>query len=443
MKERRKTGNGGISRRRFLVASAAAGVGAAVGPGILRAAPKSGDINVALIGAGNQGRVLLKDSLKIPGIRFKAVCDIWSYSQRYAKGLLRKYKQTVTVYTDYEEMLAKEKDLDAVLVATPDWMHAKHTIACLRELKHVYCEKEMSNTLKDAATMVNAASLAKRMLQIGHQRRSNPVYLQALDSLDREKICGRITNCYGQWHRMAQDKLDWPAKYEIPADVLKKYGYDTMDRFRNWRWYRKFSAGPIADLGSHQIDVFSWFLHADPVSVLATAGRDYFKDREWYEDIMAVYDYRTAAGSVRAFYQVLNTSSYGDYFERFYGDGGTLTISENAKACWYVPEFGKTPPEWMSAVEPAMRDGKHSIPLVDALPRKSAAAAEAMANWEKKNAHQLHLENFFGAIRAGDARQLTCPAEVAYPTAVAVLNAIPAVEGGKKIALGKVDYTVN
>ena len=441
--KQKNAGNGGVSRRRFLATGAAAGAGVVFGPAILRAAPNTDDISVALVGAGNQGRVLLKDSLKIPGVRFTAVCDIWSYSQRYAKGLLRKYKQAVNVYTDFSEMVEKEKDLDAVLIATPDWMHAEYAVTCLKGGMHVYCEKEMSNALPAAAQMVKAARESGKLLQIGHQRRSNPVYMQMLDSLDKEKICGRITNCYGQWNRMAQDKLEWPAKYEIPAEVLKKYGYDTMDRFRNWRWYRKFSAGPIADLGSHQIDVFSWFLHADPVSVIASAGRDYFKDREWYEDIMAIYDYRTKAGSVRAFYQVLNTSSYGDYYERFHGDGGTLTISENAKACYYVPEFGKSPPEWMSAVEPVMRNGKPSIPLVDVLPKKSSAAAAAMANWEKKNAHRLHLENFFGAIRAGDARKLTCAPEVAYPTAVAVLNAIPAVEMGKKIALEKVDYTVN
>jgi len=440
--ERRRRTNGGMSRRRFLAASAAAGTGVVFGPGILRAANAGDDINVALVGAGNQGRVLLKDSLKVPGIRFKAVCDIWSYSRRYAKGLLRKYKQTVNVYADFHEMLGAEKDLDAVLVATPDWMHAEYAVACMEAGKHVYCEKEMSNVLKAAGRMVLAARKSGKLLQIGHQRRSNPVYIHALESLDKEKICGRITNCYGQWNRMAQGKLEWPGKYEIPADVLKKYGYDTMDRFRNWRWYKKFSAGPIADLGSHQIDVFSWFLHSDPVSVMATAGHDYFKDREWYEDIMAVYDYKTAAGSVRAFYQVLNTSSYGDYFERFHGDGGALVISENAKACCYVPEFGKSPPEWMGAVEPVMRNGKPAIPLVDALPKKGAAAAAAMADWEKKNAHQLHLENFFSAIRAGDARKLTCPPELAYPTAVAVLNVIPAVEMGKRIVLGEADYTV-
>ncbi len=105
------------------------------------------DLDIAIIGAGTQGMNLLKDTVKIAGVRFKAVCDIWKYSQTYASGLLGAFKQPVNVYEDYREMLAKEK-LDGVIVATPDWVHAEHTIACLKAGIPVYCEKEMSNTLE-------------------------------------------------------------------------------------------------------------------------------------------------------------------------------------------------------------------------------------------------------------------------------------------------------
>ncbi|MBV9467896.1 MAG: Gfo/Idh/MocA family oxidoreductase, partial [Abitibacteriaceae bacterium] len=111
-------------------------------------APKPDDIKIAMIGPGNQGRNLLVNCLRVPGVRFTAICDIWPYSQQYASGILRSFGQPVNVYADYREMLEKEKDLDAVVIATPDWMHAEHTIACLRAGKHVYCEKEMSNDLE-------------------------------------------------------------------------------------------------------------------------------------------------------------------------------------------------------------------------------------------------------------------------------------------------------
>ena len=77
-------------------------------------------------------------------------------------------------------MLSDEKDLDAVIIATPDFWHAEQTIACLKAGLHVYCEKEMSNTLEGARKMVQAAKQTGKLLQIGHQRRSNPRYISVL-----------------------------------------------------------------------------------------------------------------------------------------------------------------------------------------------------------------------------------------------------------------------
>ncbi len=434
-----------LTRRDLLRSAAATGAGLMLSRmSWAQGAPAGADaLNVAFIGTGLQGMVLLRDTLKIPGIRVKAVCDIWKYSRKYASGTVRKAKQPKPkVYVDYAEMLAAEKDLDAVVVATPDWMHAEHAVAAMKAGLHVYCEKEMSNTLGKAAEIVKAARSTKKLCQIGHQRRSNPVYTLALEMINDGKALGRITNCYGQWNRAVQDKLTWTDRYEIPADVLKKFGYDSMDRFRNWRWYKKFSAGPIADLGSHQIDIFAWFLGVEPTSVMATGGGDYYKDRDWYEDVMAIYEYKTKAGSVRAFYQVQNTNGFGHYYERFMGDRGTLTISEDPRKCHFVPERGIEPPKWAASTKLVDRDGHKAVPLVKAFAKKSPAAKRAMARWDKKNIHQLHLENFFGAVRAADASKLTCPPEVAYPTAVAVLNVIPAIEAGKKVQFSAEAYKV-
>ena len=97
------------------------------------------DINVALIGAGAQGQVLIDAMLRIPGLRFRAVCDIWAeYNQKRVVGSLRKFKHTVNGYEDYREMLDKEHELDAVVIATPDFWHARHAVDCLKAGKHVY-----------------------------------------------------------------------------------------------------------------------------------------------------------------------------------------------------------------------------------------------------------------------------------------------------------------
>ncbi|MBL7154507.1 MAG: Gfo/Idh/MocA family oxidoreductase, partial [Phycisphaerae bacterium] len=147
----------GINRRSFLRSSAAVGAGLAFSPMALGAASGGDDLNIAILGCGAQGQVLLNAIImgKLPGIRFKAICDIWTaYNQKRVSGILRAYKHEHNKYVDYKEMLAAEKDLDAVIVATPDFWHSPHAVACMEAGLHVYCEKEMSNTLEGAKKMV-------------------------------------------------------------------------------------------------------------------------------------------------------------------------------------------------------------------------------------------------------------------------------------------------
>ena len=187
-----------INRRIFLRSAAAAGAGLSFSPAVFGRTSNSkepDDINVALLGVGEQGQVLMSACLKIPGIRIKAVCDIWTaYNQRRVSRMLKAYRHEHNAYVDYKEMLDKEKDLDAVIVATPDFWHSPHTVACLEAGLNVYCEKEMSNSLEKAASMVKTAKATGKLLQIGHQRRSNPRYLHAIEKLIHdEQLLGQIT----------------------------------------------------------------------------------------------------------------------------------------------------------------------------------------------------------------------------------------------------------
>ena len=319
-----------VTRRGFLRGAGAAGAGLLWAPHAAGAGKRPGDdtLNLAIIGCGSQGRVLLLDCLKMEGVRFKAACDIWDYHQRYGRNILKAYKQDVNIYTDYREMLASEKDLDAVIIATPDWMHAEQTIACLNAGLHVYCECEMARTPEEARRMVWAAWENGKLLQIGRQRRSSPRYLRAETIICEDDALGRITRVRGQWHHAPRHPRGWPEKYPMEEARLKEYGYDTMERFRDWRWYRKFCAGPLAYLGSHQIDVFNWFLEANPRSVQAKAGTGYYSDWEWWDSLAAIYEYETAQGTVIVTYDVANTTSYGGYYELFMGDERSMKLSE-------------------------------------------------------------------------------------------------------------------
>ncbi len=408
----------------------------------------SNDLNIAILGTGSQGQVLLNAGLKIPNIRFKAVCDIWKdFNLRRSTRLLEKYGHAPNPYEDYKEMLDQEKDLDGVIIATPDFWHAQQTVDCLRAGLHVYCEKEMSNTLEGAKQMVRAARQTGKLLQIGHQRRSNPRYLHCYNKLIKEaKILGRITTINGQWNRSVQPDLGWPKKYAIAPATLRKYGYDSLHQFRNWRWYRNLGGGPIVDLGSHQIDIFNWFLEAQPKSVMASGGTDYYdkKTHEWYDTVLAVYEYETGQGKVRVFYQTITTNSSEGYFENFLGDKGTLHISESAGRGGIYRE--PSAPEWnkwvdLGYLEAPIEENKSQETAAVLDVRETVAPPQHRLPVKFNDPyHMPHLVNFFDTIR-GEA-ELNCSEDVGYETAVTVLKVNQAVESGRKLEFKPGEFKV-
>ncbi|MFC1780705.1 Gfo/Idh/MocA family protein [Planctomycetota bacterium] len=449
----------GIDRRSFLQTSAAAGAGFAFSPffsSLTSAASSSDDINVGLLGCGAQGQILMKACLNIPGIRFKAVCDIWeSYNRRIANRTLLSLGHENNTYVDYEEMLASETDLDAVIVATPDFWHSKHTIACLEAGLNVYCEKEMSNTIEGAKAMVEAQKSSGKLLQIGHQRRSNPRYIHCYDKLVKEaNICGQMTTVNGQWNRSkaACEDLGWPTNAVIDDATLEKYGFESMLQFRNWRWFRGLGGGPIVDLGSHQIDIYSWFLEANPKSVIASGGIDYWKNHDWYDNVMCIYEYDTPQGTARAFYQTITTNSGQGYFEQFMGLEGTLVISEAAARCKLYREVWVEEANWAKWIDlgymmPIEEEAEETpteesgvVLDVRESPTPPSYDLPADVTLGDKPYHQPHLENFFDSIKG--TATLNCPGEIGYETAVTVLKVNEAVEAGQRLEFKPEDFEV-
>ncbi len=422
-----------LTRRRFLATSAGA-LALATAPRILAQVAADKPLRVALVGYGAQGRVLAESLLKIGDIKLVALCDLWDYSRTYGERYFKSNGVTLTGYSDLEEMLAKEKGLDAAIISTPDVFHAPHTNACLKAGLHVYCEKMMSNTLEGALSMVKTMKETGRLLQIGHQRRSNPRYIFARDRLLGEaKLPGRITAAQAQWNRAVTKDLGWPKKSDVSAEKLAHYGYPDMATFRNWRWYKKFGGGPLSDLGAHQIDIFSWFFGRLPSTVIASGGVDFYTGHDWFDNAMVIYEFPQPEGGVaRAFYQVqTTTSSGGGYWEQFMGAEGTVRISENPTQTKIYREAAA--PSWEDWV-------RKNYLRADAAPAAAAPAADAKVDAREtaalatyalpislnKAIHQYHLENFFQAIR-GKAK-LTCPADEAYRSEYPIHMAIQAVE---------------
>jgi predicted dehydrogenase len=448
-----------IGRRSFLKTSTVIGAGLALAPHILNgeeaAAPagqKNDEINVAIIGCGQQGQVLMNSVMKdcMPGVRFKAVCDISPHNAKYMCNLLTKvHKHDVTdhVYENYKEMLDKEKDLQAVICATPDWYHHEHAIAAMKAGLHCYCEKEMSNDLEKARQMVKTSQETKKLLQIGHQRRSHPRYLFAYEKLMKEaKVLGNVTQAYAQWNRGTANSrpIGINPKAAPPAEVLEKYGYASLPEYLNWRWYRKYGGGPICDLGAHQIDVFGWFLDAKPKNIIVSGGCDYWSKQkdctyQWYDNVRAIYEFATPDGPVRALYQVLTTTSALGYFEAFMGTDGTLNISEApsrvrlfAEGFLQADAAGEHPwakwekkgyikkPDAPPPVAPAA-DAAGGMADVLKIYKASLPPVQYMFNQTTDTTyHGPHLKNFFDSVR-GKAK-LNCSGEIAFESAVQVLK---------------------
>ncbi len=436
-----------ITRRDFVRTTAAAGAGlllsGASSIGQTAAAP-SGKLNVALIGLGQQGRVLLDSLQKIEGIQIVAVVDIWEYARTPIQRLLKKSGIEVNTYENHEELLAKEKNLHAAVVATPDFWHAPVTNACLKAGLHVYCEKMMAHTIEAARSMVHTMRETGKLLQIGHQRRSNPRYVFALNKLIKEaKICGRLTAANAQWNRAAQEDLNWPAKFAMKPEELEKYGFKDMHQFKNWRWFKGLGGGPLSDLGAHQIDIFNWWFGKLPRSVMASGGVDYYKNHDWYDNAMVIYEYELEHGVARAFYQVhTTTSAGGGYFEYFMGDEGSLKMSENPNLTTIFREARA--PSWDELVKKNYLRAKQAPPSetvkdatkVDVRETAQLAAYEIPAYFNKF-IHQPHLENFFDAIR-GKAK-LNCSGDEAFTSEYIIHKANEAIAARRTLEIDPKD----
>ncbi len=388
-----------LTRRNFLRNGSSAGVGVGLivtsKTALGQQATGEGVLRCGIIGYGDQGKALRESSMFLKdNVRFAAVADIWERNRRAGVGQVAGNGQgvgadgkTCTGYEDAEEMLKKE-ELDCVIVATPDFVHHTHTILGLEYGKDVYCEKLMSNSVESAREMVKAQQRTGKLLQIGHQRRSNPRYLHAKEVIvGKHNLLGWITHMTAQWNRAFGGSVprEIPqGKDAISDETLQKYGFNGgamgMFEYRNWRMFKKFGGGIISDLGAHQIDLFNWLLDTTPNSIFAQGGTDYYTGEflhdlltsevkealektksakrkakleaelalvdqvktgyEHADNVMAFYEYETprskwdtkgGTGDVlktRAYYQVLTTSSSQKFYEKFMGEYGTMSISE-------------------------------------------------------------------------------------------------------------------
>ncbi len=436
-----------MQRRTFVSGSLAAGFGSLLLPEKTAAnAEDATPLNLGIIGVGLQGRVLINGLLALGGVRIRAVCDMWPYRSTGAVDYLKVFDQEAAGFAEYQEMLEKTPDLQAVVVATPDFVHSEQTVACLNAGLHVYCEAPMAPTLDAAQAMADAASKTGKLLQVGYQRRSSPRYQHVEKNLIQDAhLIQDITAASTQWNQSDLWELGWPRRQAMAEADLQRYGYANMHEFRNWRWFRRHSAGPFAAAAVHQIDVLNRMLGASPRTVLAGGTTGFFPDRECHDHVTAIFEYPLDDRTLQATCQVLTTTSgtAGNH-ELLVGTAGSIRISENPRWAAVFREPSAEPwDEWVrneylvkpaAKVEPPPETGESLDRVGQAVAVETGQVQQyQLPALTHQSPFQYHLANFLEAVRGHGS--LNCPPEIAIPAETAVLRAIEAMQAKKLVSI--------
>ncbi len=255
-------------------------------------------ISLGFIGTGKQGRGLTTSFLSTNEARIVAIAEVYKAKAQltldrikthYEKNTQLGTYSEIPVYNDFRELLAR-KDVDAVVIASPDHWHAAMAVRAAEAGKDIYCEKPLALTVREGRAMVNAARKYNRVFQTGSMQRSWPEFRQAAE-LIRNGYIGEVKSIkvnvgpppkpYDLPAEPIPEGLDWNAWLgpNMPVAFNSELAPPTSkDVFPNWRNYREFGGGMVTDWGAHMFDIVQWALDMDnsgPVEVIAPDGKDH------------------------------------------------------------------------------------------------------------------------------------------------------------------------
>lgn len=313
-----------INRRDFIRGSSAASLMALVGgaPLAARAAeaaeaaePTVVPIKVGVIGCGVWGRDILNTLARIPRAEVAAVCDTYAVMLRRGKTAAPKAEGV----SDYRAIL-DNKEIPAVIVATPTHQHKDIVLAALKAGKQVYCEAPIGHTIEDARAIAEAAKAAPfQVFQPGLGLRSDPQRRFVFDFV-KAGAAGRIAKARAQWHK----KQSWRRTSPNPE----------REKETNWRLDPAISAGLIGEVGVHQVDNLSWLMQSRPSAVTGFSSIVHWNDgREVPDTIEAVYEFPKGA---RVYVEATLANSFDADYEMLYGTDAAVML-RGAKA-WMFKE---------------------------------------------------------------------------------------------------------
>ncbi len=263
-------------------------------------------LRLGFIGTGRQGQKHIRFNAGLPGFEIRTLCDILPFHLEEAMTLVGPETKSVT---DYRYML-DDPDIDAVVIATPFNFHAKPMMDALDAGKHVYCEKTLVKGHDQIEQVRKAVAGSDRIIQTGYQHRYSD-HLQYIAGLIQSGEIGSVGKVECTWNRNG----NWRRPVPSPE----------YERAINWRMYREYSGGLIAELSSHQMDIIRWMLDSPPTQIMGTGGIDYWKDgRDTRDNTHMIVKHES--GLVVS-YTCLTTNAYEGSRMTFLGTRGTIVTS--------------------------------------------------------------------------------------------------------------------
>jgi predicted dehydrogenase len=364
-------------------------------------------IQIALIGAGFQGQSDTKFAVQVPGVKLVAVADCYNGRLEHAKEV---WGDDIFTTRDYNEILAR-KDVDAVIIATPDHWHKRAAIDAMKAGKDVYCEKPMIHLYADGPEIIEAARATNRIIQIGSQRVSSIVYVKAKELLASGTI-GKLNMVTARWDRnsamgawdytvpldASTETCDWP-RFEGTAPKIPF----NAEHFFQWRKWKAYGSGVAGDLFVHLFSGTHFITGTNgPTRAMATGGLRFWNDGRDVPDVMlGLFDYNEGFNlSLRVNFVDGGEESEGLIFT---GSEGTMEITGNTVSVSRVPrprEPGSTTSTFTEAMQKRMlTEYREKYPVIHPAGPPDVEVETYAAPAGYSDSYD-HFKNFFASVRS-------------------------------------------
>ncbi len=359
-------------------------------------------IRLGVIGTGNRGSDMMGWFLKESDVEVTALCDCYD---KHLDAALKMSGGKAKTYTDYRALL-DSKDLDAVLIATPDQWHTKMAVDGCKAGKDIYIEKPLTFSIEEGHEIIKAVKASNRVMQVGLQQRSGEHYIQAKSEFVDKGRLGKITLVRTWWHGNSYHLrkpnfteqppgLDWkaflgPVKYR-PFDA---------HQFYNWRAYLDFGGGQITDLLTHWIDVVHWYVGEDlPIAANAAGGVYHYHDGRTAPDTIAI-QLEYPKQWVATFEATLAPGASGAAIE-FIGTEGRLGIDRSRFAYQEPTPRRGVPPEPVVVKSPGPLEQMHVRNFIECVKSRKVPNSDVVSG------HRSALASHLGKIAYMEKQRIT------------------------------------